>query len=110
MSLKSILFAGATAFTLLAGAVPVNASPYYSCNDGRCYDDQAEDGTRRSLSVWLEILSEIALGEQMTIDYASPADEAIPCLCGAASCRGWIVAEEALGEVVAARHGLLVTN
>ena len=43
MSLKSILFAGATAFTLLAGAVPANASPYYSCNDGRCYDDQAEE-------------------------------------------------------------------
>ena len=47
-------------------------------------------------SVWLEILRQIAPGEQMTIDYAWPAETAVPCQCGSALCRGWIVAEEVL--------------
>jgi hypothetical protein len=71
------------------------------------YDEEDEDGTPLGVSVWLEILSEIAPGEQMTIDYAWPADAAIPCRCGAASCRGWIVAEEYLDEVEPARQGSL---
>ena len=74
------------------------------------YDDQEEGRTPRSLSVWLEILGEIALGEQMTIDYAWPANAAIPCQCGTASCRGWIVAEEGLDDVVSARQDSLATN
>jgi hypothetical protein len=65
------------------------------------YDEEDEDGTPRGSSVWLKILDEIAPGEQMTIDYAWPANAAIPCRCGASSCRGWIVAEEDLGAVVA---------
>ena len=67
-------------------------------------DEEDEDGTLPGPSVWLEILSEIVPGEQMTIDYAWPADAAIPCQCGAASCRGWIVAEEDLDEVASARQ------
>ncbi|MGO8745332.1 MAG: SET domain-containing protein-lysine N-methyltransferase [Thermoguttaceae bacterium] len=68
------------------------------------YDEEDEDGTPRGLSVWLEILSEIAPGEQMTIDYAWIAVAAIPCQCGTASCRGWIVAEEDLDGVVSTRQ------
>jgi SET domain-containing protein len=30
-------------------------------------------------------------GEELTIDYAWPHDAAIPCLCGAKNCRGFIV-------------------
>ena len=52
--------------------------------------DEDQDGTPRGLSVWLETLCQIASGEQMTIDYAWPADAAIPCQCGAASCRGGV--------------------
>ena len=74
------------------------------------YDEQDEDGTPRGSSVWLEILSEVAPGEQMTIDYAWPADEAISCQCGAASCRGWIVAEEDLDKVVFVGQGSLAAN
>lgn len=31
-------------------------------------------------------------GEELTIDYAWPADAAIPCGCGSRWCRGWVVA------------------
>ena len=44
--------------------------------------------------LWLKSLRRIAIGEELTIDYAWPAERAIPCLCGAANCRGWIVASE----------------
>ena len=30
-------------------------------------------------------------GDELTIDYAWPADSAVPCLCGSERCRGWIV-------------------
>ena len=41
--------------------------------------------------LWLEALRAIEPGEQLTIDYAWPAVAAIPCRCGCAECRGWIV-------------------
>jgi hypothetical protein len=41
--------------------------------------------------LWLQTLRPIEAGEQLTIDYCWPADAAIRCLCGAATCRGWIV-------------------
>jgi hypothetical protein len=65
-------------------------------------DNENGDGTRPGLSVWVEICRAIASGEQMTIDYGWPADAAIPCQCGAANCRGWIVAEDGLDEVLSA--------
>ncbi|MEI8371768.1 MAG: SET domain-containing protein-lysine N-methyltransferase [Planctomycetota bacterium] len=61
-------------------------------------DEKNEDGTSLVPSVWLEILSKIAPGEPMTIDYAWHADAAIPCQCGTAKCRGWIMAEEELDD------------
>jgi len=73
-------------------------------------DEEDDDGTPQNPSVWLEILSEIALDEQITIDYSWPADDAIPCGCGMASCRGWIVAEEGLDDVLSAQRGLAVAN
>ena len=73
-------------------------------------DEEHEDRMPCGSSVWLEILSEIVLGEQMTIDYAWPADAAIPCQCGTVSCRGWIVAEEGLDEVVSAQLASLAVN
>jgi hypothetical protein len=72
--------------------------------------DEEEDGTPSELSVWLEILREIAPGEQMTIDYAWPADFAIPCQCGTATCRGWIVSADRLGEIASARQGSLAAD
>ena len=49
--------------------------------------------------IWVETLRDIEPGEQLTIDYAWPADSAIPCLCGADKCRGWIVHPEEIHEV-----------
>ena len=49
--------------------------------------------------LWLQALRPIEPGEELTIDYAWPADAAIPCGCGAADCRGWIVAAEELATL-----------
>jgi len=44
--------------------------------------------------VYVQTTRPIAIGEQLTLDYAWPADEAIPCQCQSASCRGWVVSED----------------
>ena len=49
--------------------------------------------------LWLKALRPIRAGAELTIDYAWPAERAIRCLCGAANCRGWIVAMEELSLV-----------
>ncbi len=50
-------------------------------------------------TMWVEALRVIKPGEQITIDYAWPEDEAIPCLCGSRQCRGWVVAESVLPKL-----------
>lgn len=49
--------------------------------------------------LWLHALRPIEPGEELTIDYAWPADAAIPCGCGAGGCRGWIVAADERAQV-----------
>jgi uncharacterized protein len=44
-------------------------------------------------------LRPIRAGEEITYDYAFTADLAEPCSCGAATCRGWIVAEDELPQL-----------
>ena len=61
------------------------------------FDEDADDP-----SAWLEVLREVAPGEQLTIDYAWPSEAAIPCGCGAAGCRGWIVAADELAGITPA--------
>lgn len=46
--------------------------------------------------VSVETIRSISVGEELTIDYGWPAEQAIPCGCGAEECRGWVVAEEEL--------------
>lgn len=56
------------------------------------YEDvEEEDLTLEELTISIETIKEIRAGEQLTIDYAWPAEEAIPCGCRAKSCRGYIV-------------------
>lgn len=50
-------------------------------------------------TMWVEVLRAIRPGDQITIDYGWPADSAIACLCGAVTCRGWVVAESELAKV-----------
>jgi SET domain-containing protein len=46
--------------------------------------------------LWLQTIRPIAPGEELLIDYCWPADAAIPCRCGSAFCRGWVVDPEEL--------------
>jgi hypothetical protein len=67
----------------------------HSC-DPNCeifYWDE-EDGTPPEDRLFLQTIRAIAKGEELSIDYSWPADAAIPCRCGAANCRGWIVDPE----------------
>lgn len=42
----------------------------------------------------VEATQDIAVGEEISIDYAWSYESAIPCGCGAKTCRGWIVSDE----------------
>ncbi len=57
--------------------------------------------TRRRMFVMAR--TRISPGEELTIDYAWPAHMAIPCRCGAATCRQWIVHKLDL-EIMTASH------
>lgn len=46
--------------------------------------------------VSIETTRGISVGEELTIDYGWPAEQAIPCGCSAKECRGWVVAEDEL--------------
>lgn len=52
--------------------------------------------------LWVQALSDIEPGEELTIDYAWPAEAAIPCACGTEDCRRWIVCMEDLPQLLAA--------
>jgi hypothetical protein len=54
---------------------------------------------KSAAELWLTVDSDIAPGEQLTIDYGWPAEHAEPCRCGSATCRRWIVAADELWKV-----------
>lgn len=66
------------------------------CCDPNCQlfliEQPNTDGEFAPPEVQVKSLRSIAVGEELTIDYAWSAEEAIPCLCGASTCRGWVVA------------------
>jgi uncharacterized protein len=73
----------------------------HSCQPNCClteFEVEHDDGSSDP-ELWLAIESDIAPGEQMTIDYAWPAKHAIPCRCGSLACRHWIVAPEQLTQL-----------
>ena len=53
---------------------------YWEANEGEVQEDR----------LWLQTIRPIEAGQEILIDYAWPADAAIPCRCGTATCRGWI--------------------
>jgi uncharacterized protein len=69
------------------------------------YEVERTDGTTADPELWVETLTEIAPGEQMTIDYCWPAAEAIPCRCGSPDCRGCIVAPDQLERAESLHRG-----
>ena len=56
----------------------------------------SDDTPLEQRHVIVEAQTAIAAGDELTIDYEWPASGAIPCGCGASSCRGWIVAPDEL--------------
>jgi hypothetical protein len=62
--------------------------------------DVEEQESPHQREVWLHSLLRIEPGEQLTIDYAWPAASAIPCDCRSSACRGWVVSEEDLAQVL----------
>jgi hypothetical protein len=66
----------------------------HSCDPNAWVDaGVADDG-----QVWATIIAlrPIAIGEEITYDYAFPPDLAEPCRCGSSNCRGLIIEEDAL--------------
>lgn len=61
----------------------------------------ADNAPAHEYEVYLQTLRPIAIGEQLTIDYAWAADVAIRCDCRSAACRGWIVSADQLHEILA---------
>ncbi len=62
-----------------------------------------------SVDAWWVALRDIAIGEEITYDYAFAAEVAEPCECGAARCRGLIVddAPENLAQLSPAQRAQL---
>jgi len=86
---------------LYNGAAFEPASPFryvnHSCRPNcALVQAEADDEQPAEPEVWIEAVAEIQAGEQLTIDYAWPAEAAIPCDCHSPECRGWIVAEDEL--------------
>lgn len=55
--------------------------------------------TRRRPLLSLDAIRDIAAGEEVTIDYGFSAEDAFPCACGSARCRGWVASEVELGRL-----------
>ncbi len=68
----------------------------HSC-DPNCqlnrWKHQVVDGVRLP-RLWLISLRDITEGEELTIDYAWSAENAIECMCGSPKCRGFVVAAD----------------
>lgn len=64
----------------------------------------AADGSAAPSEVHVETLRTIQEGEELTIDYQWSAEGAIKCLCGADSCRGWVVAAEELPKLLKSKN------
>jgi SET domain-containing protein len=67
------------------------------------YDLQASASGAIERRVFVLALDAIRPGDEFTIDYCWPPEMAIPCLCGAANCRGWVIDLEDLAEFLATR-------
>ena len=63
-------------------------------------DDPLYNDDENGVEIWVETTRDIMPGEELTIDYSWPADRAMKCLCGAKTCRGWIVDPEELHELL----------
>lgn len=70
----------------------------HSC-DPNCQLLEWEMTRKRAPQIWVHAIKTVRPSDQLTIDYGWPADSAIPCLCGAPTCRGWVVDQSELAKV-----------
>ncbi|MDR2117071.1 MAG: SET domain-containing protein-lysine N-methyltransferase [Planctomycetaceae bacterium] len=72
-----------------------SANSYVKNSDQDFVQDSAQDTMQfeddADAELWIEAIRDIMPGEELTIDYAWPADREAKCLCGSPQCRGWIV-------------------
>lgn len=65
---------------------------WYDVNEGK-------SGAPKDRRMFLIATRDIHPDEELTIDYAWPAEGAIRCRCGADNCRGWVVDARQLDEI-----------
>lgn len=70
----------------------------HSC-DPNTEVDTSWDERSQTATAWWIALRDIAVGEELSYDYAFSAPLAIPCNCGEARCRGVIVDEDEIHEI-----------
>jgi hypothetical protein len=70
----------------------------HSC-EPNCQLLEWESTKKAAPQIWVHAIKTVRPSDQLTIDYGWPADSAIPCLCGAPSCRGWVVDASELASV-----------
>jgi hypothetical protein len=75
----------------------------HSCqpNCELCWFDVKDKRGKLQRRMYVMATRRIADGDELTIDYAWPAEMAIPCRCGSSACRQWIVKRSDLKRVVA---------
>ncbi len=80
------------------GAAESGSESEIVADDVSGVDEEESDGETEMVfeddadaEIWVESIRDILPGEELTIDYAWPADRGMKCLCGSPNCRGWIV-------------------
>ena len=64
------------------------------------WEDEKPDSKTGVKELHLGVIRKVEAGDELTIDYAWPADLAMPCHCGSKKCRGYIVDKEQLHLMV----------
>jgi uncharacterized protein len=75
----------------------LNHSCHPNCSLVGCEVKSADGAVAFELG--LQVEADIAPGEELTIDYGWPASNALPCHCGSADCRKWIVAADEVDKI-----------
>jgi uncharacterized protein len=72
----------------------------HSCNPN-CEIEGEEDPVDGRVWARVLALTDIRAGQELTYDYGFSLAHAMPCRCGEAACRGWIVDSEELPQLMA---------
>ena len=65
-----------------------------------CYDINTHADRSPERRVFVLALGLIRPSDEITVDYRWPAAMAVRCRCGSANCRGWVIDEDDLAELL----------